>query len=477
LTGDVVGTLRYMSPEQALGKRSLIDHRTDIYSMGVTLYDILTLEPALPGGDRQELLHQLAFDDPRPLRRVNKAVPADLEMIVLKATAKDPEDRYATAQEMADDLKRFLQDKPLLARRPSVLQRVAKWSRRHKKSLAVATAFLLLATIALGVSTVLIWQEKEQKDKALKRAEENALQADYQRERAESNFRRLRGAASTILTKLQEQKWAKVEGIQNLRQDLAQELINYFENSQCCICPEADSRMEMALAYMLIGNIQDSQAKPKEAQAAYRKAIAVFEQLSQERPRNMTYHHELAMALYIMGSGLHDEGNFAEAATYCHRARDQYEQALKCGADFKVNNNFAWFLATCPETQFRDATRAVKLSRLAVTQYPRNSTLWNTLGVACYRARNWNDAIAALERSMQLNSGGESFDWFFLAMAHWQLGHKDKAHKWYEKAVEQIQKNNHMMESLARYQMEAATLLGIDNAEVFNILQKPPRKK
>ncbi len=96
LTGDVLGTLRYMSPEQALGLRVVVDGRTDVYSLGVTLYELLTLRPAVDGHDRAEILRRIADGEPAPLRRLNPAVPADLETIVLKATAKDPEGRYAT---------------------------------------------------------------------------------------------------------------------------------------------------------------------------------------------------------------------------------------------------------------------------------------------------------------------------------------------------------------------------------------------
>src|SRR4029453_6520441 len=103
MTGDLVGTLRYMSPEQALAQRVVIDHRTDLYSLGATLYELLTLQPTFDGKDRQELLRQIAFEEPRPPRRLNKAVPAELETIVLKALEKNPADRYATAQELADD--------------------------------------------------------------------------------------------------------------------------------------------------------------------------------------------------------------------------------------------------------------------------------------------------------------------------------------------------------------------------------------
>src|SRR4029077_6784147 len=81
MSGDLLGTLRYMSPEQALAQRVLVDQRTDIYSLGVTLYELLTLEPVFPGTDRQEVLRQIAFDDPKPPRRLNKAIPAELETI------------------------------------------------------------------------------------------------------------------------------------------------------------------------------------------------------------------------------------------------------------------------------------------------------------------------------------------------------------------------------------------------------------
>src|SRR5207253_9593257 len=143
MTGDLVGTLRYMSPEQALAKRVVIDHRTDVYSLGVTLYELLTLRPAFDGKDRQELLRQIAFEEPPRPRRLERGIPAELETIVLKAMEKNPAERYATAQELADDLERFVKDEPILARRPTLVQRARKWARRHKP-LVRATAALLV---------------------------------------------------------------------------------------------------------------------------------------------------------------------------------------------------------------------------------------------------------------------------------------------------------------------------------------------
>jgi serine/threonine protein kinase/Tfp pilus assembly protein PilF len=153
LTGDLVGTLRYMSPEQALAKRAVVDHRTDIYSLGVTLYELLTLEPAFRGTDRQELLRQIAYEEPRPPRRLNKAIPAELETIVLKALERNPADRYATAQAVADDLRHWLEDRPIQARQPSLALRARKWARRHRPvvaSLAAGLLTLLLVGVVLG---------------------------------------------------------------------------------------------------------------------------------------------------------------------------------------------------------------------------------------------------------------------------------------------------------------------------------------
>jgi serine/threonine protein kinase len=163
MTGDFLGTLRYASPEQIRARSGLVDHRTDIYSLGATLYELLTLRPLFEGRDRNELLRQIADEEPRPPRSIRPAGPEDLETVVLKALAKEPAERYATAQDMAADLQRFLENRPILARRPTLAERLRKWARRHPAVVLAGGVLLLLACAgSLIVAALLNVQKAEQ---------------------------------------------------------------------------------------------------------------------------------------------------------------------------------------------------------------------------------------------------------------------------------------------------------------------------
>jgi tetratricopeptide (TPR) repeat protein len=233
------------------------------------------------------------------------------------------------------------------------------------------------------------------------------------------------------------------------------------------------------------------------------------------RGKVYTFLHEQDKALADLNKAIGLDGKNgaiwgvrAEAYTELH----QYDRAL---ADhFKAIdldpkhpalwNNLAWLLATCPNPKFRDASKAVSLAKKAVELAPKEGILWNTLGAASYRARNWKAAVAALEKSMELRQagdsvvgldgffqvkgrtgqdqdadhrpGGDSYDWFFLAMAHWQLGEKDKARKWFDQAVQWMNKNAPQNEELRRLRAEAAALLGIEAQPAVQEKKMPPLK-
>jgi serine/threonine protein kinase len=212
-TGDLVGTLRYMSPEQAAGEGAPLGPRTDVYSLGATLYELLTLEPVFDGGEHGRLLRQILYDEPRPLRAVDRHVPPELETIVLKAVSKNPTDRYASAQEFADDLHRFLDNKPIRARRPTLAQRARKWAQRHP-SVIVAAGVLLLLVCGGSVASAALIQRAYERER--KRADE--VEAQY----------RLARASVDDLIRVAEAELAGRPGMEPVRRRMLESALDYY---------------------------------------------------------------------------------------------------------------------------------------------------------------------------------------------------------------------------------------------------------
>ncbi len=184
-SGDLVGTLRYMSPEQVRGDRHAVDTRTDVYALGLTLYELLTLRPAFVAAGRENLLRQILQDEPVAPRRINPSISRDLETIVLKAIAKEPAARYSTAHELATDLGRFLDDRPIRARRPTLPERSLRWSRRHRAVVLTAVTVLFMT---LSVGTALLWRAKERTDAALQSQKQVLFQMRFANEHSIAQF-------------------------------------------------------------------------------------------------------------------------------------------------------------------------------------------------------------------------------------------------------------------------------------------------
>ena len=153
VSGDVLGTARYMSPEQARGGHDRVDCRTDIYSLGATLYELLALEPAYEGESREAVLNHIAFDTPRPLRQVRADIPRDLETIVSRCMAKEPRHRYARAADVAEDCRRFLAGESIRARRTPIAVRAIRFVSKHRL-MSLAALVVLALTIATAALVV-----------------------------------------------------------------------------------------------------------------------------------------------------------------------------------------------------------------------------------------------------------------------------------------------------------------------------------
>jgi eukaryotic-like serine/threonine-protein kinase len=221
-SGDLLGTFRYMSPEQSSGNRTLLDHRTDIYSLGATLYELLTLEYVFSGETRHELLFQILNHEPKPPRALRKSIPPELETIALKALSKNPVERYASAGDMAADLQRYLDHQPIRARRPTLVDRLRKWSRRHPSVVIAGMLLLAVVAVALFISNRMISDEQSKTRAALERERQRATEAH-------ALFAQARRAVD-LLVEVSEDELADKPMVEGTRRRLLETALAYYQD-------------------------------------------------------------------------------------------------------------------------------------------------------------------------------------------------------------------------------------------------------
>jgi serine/threonine protein kinase len=319
IDGDLVGTLRYMSPEQANGQTHLVDHRADIYAFGVTLYEMLTLRYAFDGSDRLQVMAAIQRAKPVGPRSINPSIPADLETIVAKCMSPEKDERYKTAGELADDLYRFLNYQPIAARRPSVADRLGKWALRKKKWVAVAGLALLMLAIGSMAFTFFILQQRN-------RAEMFANNAQMIVDRFGSEFAdQLEG----------------IPGTEEVRRNILRETSEYY--SQLIRYSELDSALARQAAHAAhrLASISQRLGKIEAASFAYRDALERWER-------------------YVDRHGMADEDKLAIAA--CHR--DYAVLQSRLGDEHSARSHFESSLALLQPTATAlpaDARRLVEL--------------------------------------------------------------------------------------------------------------------
>jgi serine/threonine protein kinase/tetratricopeptide (TPR) repeat protein len=679
-SGHVLGTPSYMAPEQATGKSAPITAAVDVYGLGAILYEVLTGRPPFVSETVDATIWQVLRDDPLSPRRLQPTVPRDLETICLKCLRKEPGRRYATAQDLADDLRRFRAGEPVRARPVGTSERLVRWCGRHP---GVAGLLAALVLVFLAGSTGVIWQwhsATQERDMARYETRRAEYHLRIARERVDSLNRLghqllqqpgrysagqavleealafykdllpeegndpglrheaayLYGQLASIYLTLDQtdkagvafndqarllatlfkenpadkglrleladsQRWrgntlrrlgktsAALEAYdtaavlhQGLQREFPKEpryqlaLANTLLN-RASMLPSQDRadeleplyreilglersaieaqpdnpgfKAELALALedqglffrdtgrhsqaeaavrealeihrkllagkhtkgfierstartlVVLGRVLIGAGRPQEAEQPYQEATKLLEPLLEGLPESGLCRTDLAQVLTRLANLQKDAGRGPEAVENRRRALHHYEtlradfpenprheralgqryvelihllgdlgrqseaaetyrKLLEMNSeDGEVNNNRAWFLATDPEPRWQDPTLAVRLARKAVAAQRLDGNSRNTLGVALYRTGDDKAAITELESAMRLRSNEASFDWFFLAMAHWRLGNRTEARKCFDQAVEWMDKNKPNDDELRRFRAEAEGVL------------------
>jgi tetratricopeptide (TPR) repeat protein len=300
-SGQIVGTLAYMSPEQANGQPRAVDHRADVYSLGTVLYELLSGHPPFQGTS-QAILKQIALDDPRLPQNAVGTVPAALGRICLKAMAKEPSQRYATAGALADDLARWLAGQSTGARQNGPVQRLVLWARRRPAIAALAAALLL--ALGLGMAGITLQWRRAEAALRLVRQERNTVRQE--RNRAEQNLRQARQHLATAQRILKEmdalcsRAREANEGTPGLRKQMRKLTLRYHELLLSTSSPRALPGHEATLALARVSLAREAIADQswEEAEEQMQAALTTLRALTLRHPHTASYRHALAQALY-----------------------------------------------------------------------------------------------------------------------------------------------------------------------------------
>jgi serine/threonine-protein kinase len=309
-TGQVMGTPNYMAPEQAAGMTHAIGPLADVWALGAILYEMLTGKPPFAAATAYQTIELVLSQEPVAPGRLRRQVPHDLETICLKCLQKDAKKRYASAQDLAEDLRRFRAGEPIQARPVSRAERAAKWVRRRP---LLAALCVLLAVTALGLAGGVVWHNVRL------RAERDRAEANFGR--AERNFERARQAVEKMLTEVGNKELAEEPRMEEKRKALLEKALTFYQEFLREKSDDPGLREATALAHKQVADIYRL-LQDERAEEAYNQAIGLLAPLATEFPDQLKLQQELADSHNWRGEVL-------RLADRPREAQEAYEAALQ----------------------------------------------------------------------------------------------------------------------------------------------------
>jgi serine/threonine-protein kinase len=307
LPGSALGTPAYMSPEQAAGDLDRLGPRSDVYSLGATLYCLLTGKPPFEGEDPGAILRRVQRGDFPPPRALDPAIDRALEAVCLKAMATRPEDRYASCKALAEDVERWMADEPVSAYSEPWAVRLGRWARRHRPLVAGTAALLLTATVALGVG---IWRV------SLEQAE-----TERRRSEAEGHFIQARSIINNLLVTFADERLPNSPGMEQLRQILINDAVGRSEHFLAVRPDDLAFRRDAAQVYRRAGNIERLMAHYDVALRRYRAGMGLLDGLAARDPADRAVQFDRAELLI-------DEANLRRLIGHPREAEPLYTTAI-----------------------------------------------------------------------------------------------------------------------------------------------------
>ncbi len=417
LQGDLLGTPAYMSPEQAAGRIDQLGPASDVYSLGATLYCLLTGGPPFERQAIAELLPKVERGAFAPPRQVRGSIDPALEAICLKAMKTDPAQRYPSPRSLADDVEHWLADEPVGAYAEPAMARARRWMRHHPSRVTAVAVLLLSTVVGLTIGTVLLnrsnrllAQQTQRAEKATKAANDSAQMA--------------RNAVDTYFTRVSEEKLLKEPPLQPLRKELLSLALKYYLGFIEQRANDPNVRKELADAYMRAGNVyEETYTGPDDSMGSKRgtelrvRGVALYEELVREKPGD----RELRVALaggWESLAGFHWVEREYQAGLDSSRRVIQLWEQLRAedpeNVDYRrmLGDSYSWRALVKRdmadrEGQAADIRRAVEIFQEILTSAPDDEATLRELAAAYRRSDRLDDLLEAVRISRQFARSGK----------------------------------------------------------------------